>query len=601
MARISRDGKPVSLGKNVSLDSIVKANLPVVCRAVGLVLVLCGVLHFVDLTPRSQLLGITCGLSGIVLLVYGWLLKRFDIAEKRTNALAFVVVVVVQINCFLPPATSPKVVHVLDAIYCTLGIGCLFLSRRWLAAGLTTTLILWHATTLPLHQNPGWLDVEFQLVTSVFVSISIFYCRRKSNLRLIRLKLESEQHRRDAERAREAQGAFLANMSHEIRTPMTAILGFTDLLIAEDDAKTPPSLQREALQTIRKNGQHLLSIINDLLDISQVEAGKLSIKSVPTSLRSLIEDVVLLMKNAAQEKGLKLSVVYENTIPDEIQIDPVRTKQILINLVGNALKFTSTGTVTIRLRSLNDESQGMEIDIVDTGIGMTPAQRQYVFDPFQQADSSTTREYGGNGLGLSISRHLARMLGGDLTIVDSNPGVGTCFRLLLHPELMKDSIRSALVEPRESNDTLMPPQTSESLKGMRILLAEDGPDNQRLFSFILKRAEASVHIAENGQLAVEAVEKASAEKKPFDVVLMDMHMPLLDGCEAAAMLRSKGYRGRIVALTANATRSDWDKCLAAGCDDYASKPISAGALIQVCRRNTPDDRKSLTALNSDAD
>jgi two-component system CheB/CheR fusion protein len=399
-----------------------------------------------------------------------------------------------------------------------------------------------------------------------------------------------------AEAASRAKSEFLANMSHEIRTPMTAILGFADMLREELGCCTVCSDYRNCdvrkrnithLETICGNGEYLLTLINDILDLSRIEAGKLDVERLVCSPANVLAEVASLMGARAKEKGLSLDVEYATPVPARIHSDSLRLRQILINLVGNAVKFTETGGVQIVVR-LSD-SEGAEpklaFDVVDTGIGMTPDQQARLFRPFSQADSSTTREYGGTGLGLTISRRLAKMLGGDI-VARSESGKGSTFTVSVETGSLQGVEMIARPDHHntdEASDSKPPEALDRKLEG-RVLLAEDGRDNQRLISMVLKKAGVDVSVAENGQVALESALAARDEGNPFDVVLMDMQMPVMDGYTATERLRESGYRGAIVALTAHAMEGDEQKCLAAGCDDYATKPIDRPRLLAAVRR-----------------
>ena len=366
----------------------------------------------------------------------------------------------------------------------------------------------------------------------------------------------------NADKANTAKSSFLANMSHEIRTPLTAIIGFSESLLESDQTMSD---RVDSIQTVIRSGKHLQQIINDILDISKVEAEKLEIEHLPTSLFEVLKDVQSLASLQAAEKGLYLHLDYHYPIPDKIVTDPVRFKQIMINLCGNAVKFTSKGGVRIDVNYTEDNDL-LEVKVIDSGIGMTPEQQQKIFSAFAQADSSTTREFGGTGLGLYLSLKLAKMLGGDIQ-VDSTKGVGSCFTVTLpagHCEgcqLVNDDGQAVAVNT--TNNTM----SDEKLFG-RVLLVEDNLDNQRLISLHLRKIGAEVTVAENGKRGMEL-----ALQESFDLVLMDMQMPVMGGLEATRLLRAAGYQGSIYALTANALRSDQEKCLEAGCNGYLSKPI----------------------------
>ncbi len=396
-----------------------------------------------------------------------------------------------------------------------------------------------------------------------------------------------EEAHDEAEAASRAKSEFLANMSHEIRTPMTAILGFADVLRTEGDLSLAPELRIGAIDAINRNAEHLLSIINNILDLSKIEAGKMSIEGIPCSPCRIVAEVVSLMRVRAEGKALSLDVEYSGPIPEVIRTDPTRLRQILINLIGNAIKFTRQGGVRLEIRFSNGTGSNMEFDVVDTGIGVAKELVGSLFQPFSQADASTTRVFGGTGLGLTISRRFAKLLGGDITIVETCPGVGTRFRVTIATgpldgvTWIDDPAVATVISgtsERRSVDA-----HERVLRDRRVLLAEDGPDNQRLIAHVLKVAGADVTVAENGQVAVDAALRARDEGKPFDVILMDIQMPVMDGYEATALLRRRGYSGSVIALTAHAMASDRQRCLDAGCDDYATKPIDRVTLVEVIR------------------
>ena len=416
---------------------------------------------------------------------------------------------------------------------------------------------------------------------------------RTENLELTRRELEEKAERlkqanTDAEAASRAKSEFLANMSHEIRTPMTAVLGYTDLLIEESWGR-PGSIQ--LLDVIKRNGHYLLELINDILDLSKIESGNLTIETIQFSLLEKMKEIQSLMKVRAELRGLHFKLSFEGALPVEIQSDPTRLKQILINLIGNAIKFSPDGgKVSVETSFLNSSADDplLEFKIRDTGIGMTAEQIAMLYQPFVQADSSTTRKFGGTGLGLAISKRLAEMLGGDLTC-ESVPGEGTVFTLTIgigNPETLKfhenpqDDFRQI---PVIQQDPELPAGDSETMKlgPCTVLLAEDGVDNQRLISMLLKKEKTHVVLAENGDIAVRRALNAEQQGKPFDIILMDMSMPVLDGYGATRKLRELGIETPIIALTAHAMTGDRQKCIDAGCTDYATKPVNREKLRNI--------------------
>ncbi len=444
---------------------------------------------------------------------------------------------------------------------------------RQLAAALTEKWSLTRRAKMKLVEVERIVEARTQEIA-----------RARDELQAINMELAAT--RDAAEAANRSKSAFLANMSHEIRTPMAAILGFAEQLVQPGLSEME---RTDAIETINRNGLHLLEIINDILDISKIEAGRMTVEQVACDPRKLVGDVAALIRVRADAKNLTFDTEVAGAIPKIVKTDPTRLRQILINLTGNAVKFTSEGGVRLIVSHMSEgETPYMQFDVVDTGMGMTPEQVAGLFRPFAQADDSTVRRFGGTGLGLAISRHFARLLGGDLTVVESGEGVGTRFRATIAARPVEDDQRD------EDTDSVRPsaeplrkdaPITTESpLDGVRVLLAEDGPDNQKLISFVLKKAGALVTVVENGKLATEAALAAIGEEHTYNVILMDMQMPVMDGYTAVELLRREGYSAPIIALTAHAMANDRSRCLDAGCDDYASKPIDRNALVQCVAR-----------------
>ena len=389
---------------------------------------------------------------------------------------------------------------------------------------------------------------------------------------------EAMAARDEAVAATQAKSAFLANMSHEIRTPLASIIGFAELLL---DARTGIS-QAEALGTIMNNGRHLLQIISDILDVSKIEAEGLQLELTDVPLPALLHETEQLLGPRARERGLLFKVETQLPLPALVRSDYVRLKQILINFCSNAIKFTARGSVTLRARLL--DGHALELAVIDTGIGLSDEQIGRLFQPFVQADVSTTRRFGGTGLGLFICKELAAMMDGALD-VQGRPGQGSTFalRIPIHTQTHGTPLPVAWLRTQAEFDLGAKPPVPLTLSipalAGTVLVAEDGVHNQRLIAALLQCTGATLKIVDNGELAVQ--EALAGE---YDLVLMDMQMPVMDGVAATKMLRSAGYGGPIVALTANVMRADIDTYRRAGCDDVLAKPIDRPRLHEVLSR-----------------
>jgi PAS domain S-box-containing protein len=391
----------------------------------------------------------------------------------------------------------------------------------------------------------------------------------EEQLRQLMQKLQMAKE--EAERANHLKSAFLANMSHEIRTPLGAMLGFADLL-------RDPSISREEhsnyLDILVRNGEQLSVIINDVLDLSKVEAGHLTLEFLEVEPQSIVKDVLSLLDIKAREKNLVLSYESDPSTPVRLTTDPVRVRQVLLNLISNAIKFTQDGSVQIRTYGeTNDQGRvHMSFEIIDTGMGIAPDQHDRIFEMFVQADDATPRKFGGTGLGLALSRKFARALGGDVRVLQSSPGTGSTFLFTLTdlPEL-----REKQETPQGLQEPAIPASAEDmSLDGLKILVVDDAPDIRSLIAFLLSRAGASVDFAENG---IEGYRKALSNS--YDMVLMDIQMPQMDGYTATMKLREQGYRKPIIALTAHAMTEARTKCLSVGCTGHLPKPINPSHLL----------------------
>ncbi len=387
------------------------------------------------------------------------------------------------------------------------------------------------------------------------------------NLRRIEVEREARKAKEEAEASSRAKSEFLANMSHEIRTPMTAIIGYSELLT---DPKIAEEEGQEIALFIHKNGEHLLTIINDILDLSKVESGKLELELIPSQVRELVHEVYQTLQPVAHNKGLSMTLHLADQVPRELILDPTRVRQIFLNLVNNAIKFTSEGSVDVRVDLEGDK---LRFEVEDTGIGIHEDEQDRLFKPFSQADNSTTRKYGGTGLGLYISNCLAELMDGTITL-KSQIGAGSTFTVEL-PVRSPD-------EAKSQSETQVPKRKPKvDLSGYRVLVVEDGVDNQHLLNLILNRAGAEVVIRENGLEGLDEAWRAVEEDEPYHIILMDMQMPVMSGYEATGNLRQRGFEGPILAITANARAEDLARSIEAGCNTHTTKPFNRTKLLQL--------------------
>ncbi|MBI1422391.1 MAG: response regulator [Gammaproteobacteria bacterium] len=392
-------------------------------------------------------------------------------------------------------------------------------------------------------------------------------------------QLEAEELKKSkeaADAANQAKTSFLANMSHEIRTPLTSIIGYAEAALDSDQTSEQHIM---SLQIIRQSSEHLLNLINDLLDFTKIEAGALDIERTVTDPLQVMSEVESIMAGQARKKNLDFCVEHHYPLPSRIMSDPLRLKQILLNICSNAIKFTQSGSIRIALRYDQPEDT-LSLTVKDTGIGMTPEHLQKIFKPFKQADASVSRRFGGTGLGLSLSKRLSNLLGGDLN-VSSEPGSGSEFTLTLNQ--VQAGIESAtlvnsladILSTRQSQQTQ---NTNQQLAG-EVLLVEDNELIQQLIKTYLLKMGVSVTLADNGVTAVNL-----AQQREFDLIYMDMQMPLMSGVDAVKALRENHYHGPIVMLTANATLADRTLCKTIGSDDFLTKPVNRQQLYDTTRK-----------------
>ena len=431
---------------------------------------------------------------------------------------------------------------------------------------------------------------EIGLLAAAFNDMAEKICERTEEIANSNAKLHQEVTdrkrteevlrgaKKDAEAANEAKSEFLANMSHEIRTPMNAVIGFCDLLMDEDLNDT----QTQYNEMIRTGGNNLLAVINDILDFSKIEAGQLDIEIIDCSLGKLLNSIGSLMKPKAAKNGLEFEIVESNGLPAQICTDPTRLQQCLINLVDNAIKFTDQGGVYVNVSLQEHEGEPViRFDVEDTGIGIPEAKQVIIFESFSQADGSHTRKYGGTGLGLTITKQLTGLLGGEITLI-SHEGKGSVFSLTIpagvdvmkQPFLDRHNIGGMLELEHDKSE-------HDKFSG-RVLVAEDAKTNQMVIKLMLEKAGLEVTIAGDGKEVAQI-----AQSKSFDLIFMDIQMPNMNGYDATRLLRKEGITTPIIALTANAMTGDDEKCLKAGCDDYMPKPINHARLVEMLQKYLP--------------
>ncbi len=415
-----------------------------------------------------------------------------------------------------------------------------------------------------------WVDFSMQPIVSAGGEITEMTVTGFDITERIEQSKELERSKVEAETANRTKSVFLANMSHEIRSPLGAIIGFCEVLRTAELSKAEIA---NFLSVIDRNSQHLLRIVDDILDLAKVEAGKMLIEHIDFSFSDLLADFSSLMGFRARDKGIGFTIRVNSAIPNFINSDPTRLGQILNNVVGNAIKFTDRGQVEMAITYANEL---LHFRISDTGPGISAEQVGCLFQAFQQADPSTTRKFGGTGLGLILTRRLTKALGGDFELERTALGRGSVFVASIKVRLpshytMLDGKELEFVANPVSSTPLTP-----VLVGIKVLVVEDSPDNQVLFSHLLEKAGAQVELAENG---IEAVQLAL--KNAYDVILMDVQMPQMDGHEATQRLRSAGYQGTIIALTAHAMKEERERARRSGFTDFLSKPVQRDALTEI--------------------
>jgi signal transduction histidine kinase/ActR/RegA family two-component response regulator len=447
---------------------------------------------------------------------------------------------------------------------------------------------LFEARFVRADGSPVWLSWSAGTIGGVTYTVALDITSHKEAEAL-------RQAKETAEAASATKNRLLASVSHELRTPLSAMLGLLDLVLdqASSGGDPDPAMTMTAdLQAIRRNGTHLARLIDDLLDLSRAEAGRLEVRRAPCRPREVVADVLGLLGPAAEAKGLVITADHDPTLPEEIWTDALRLQQILVNLVSNAVKYTEKGGVIIRVRGGGPGAarQFLRFDVIDTGCGLGPEALAGLFEPFRHGNEAPY----GAGLGLAISRRLAELLGGTIE-VQSTPGRGSTFRLKVDVSPPDgQALAPARTHAAPARARLRRAPTGALRPGCRILLAEDHVDNRVALSRRLQIAGAAVTAVSDGQQATTAALADAAEGRPFDVILMDIHMPVTDGFEATAQLRAAGYRGAIIALTADARIEDREECLRFGCDDHLAKPVNWDQLLRRIAALAPADRPEPT-------
>jgi PAS domain S-box-containing protein len=426
-------------------------------------------------------------------------------------------------------------------------------------------------------QHPYWIHIDAQPIFNEVGELTHYMAIERD----ISAERAAAQALRDAldhaESANQLKSRFLASVSHELRTPLTAILGFAGLI---DRPFASPNDRGHWAAAIRRNGEHLLALLNDILDLSKIEAGQMTLSSTPTDPLALIEDAVAVIRPMADERGLSLTLDLPDDLPATISTDRLRFQQIILNLLTNAVKYTETGgiVVAVLLDNALPGSATLTISVIDTGMGIPADVRHLLFSPFRRLHQDSPGRIAGVGLGLSIAQKLARLLGGEIQ-VQSQVGTGSTFSLVLPLGLEEAMALRAVNTPVPAEPYRRGPPAPQSLQGLRVLLIEDGEENQELVSILLAEQGAYVTCADNGLLGVELVMSSIAADQPFDAILMDMMMPVMDGYTATGELRRQGVTTPIIALTAHAMSDDRQRCLSVGCNDYVSKPIVEAQLF----------------------
>jgi len=582
---------------HLALNRIVLGSLKPILSSLTALFALFAVSHILVLpAPIGQQMMLIALLSSVLCLALRLVMQRNLITTRNVNVFFAFTMGIVLVNVSAQLYLTADSLQTTNHLLLIVGIASVTLSPKWFLILESLTIISWGLVVQALPASPDWMHFVFAFVSSLFLATAVFFVRLRNLKRLEEFHLQDVSQKKSlanalrsaeesnkalelsnieigkardaADAANQAKSAFVANMSHEIRTPLNAVIGVANILL-EDNLT---SAQRENVQMIQTSGVHLLDILQDILDFAKIEANRLELDRAGFKLRESINVVCQMFQISAREKGLTLSVDIAEDLPNNLFGDEVRVRQVLLNLVGNAIKFTSEGEVAISVECIEQTSEAavVHFQVRDTGIGLAPEKCEQIFEAFTQADTSTTRNYGGTGLGLAISARLIEAMEGRIW-VESTENEGSKFQFEVRFDIAPVPVEEE-AEPTEATES-----TKQSL---RILLAEDNAFNQKVAVHVLESMGHEVSVADDGVQAMAALENAD-----FDLLLLDIQMPEMDGFEVIERIRAMETSDaadqhlQVIALTAHTAAEDRQHCMDAGMDDYLTKPLRKEELL----------------------